>query len=68
MIINSIETHELALQKLSELEENYEEKKIEFGILFDLIYQYEETAPEYEEFNKRIKELEEKEKLNPNSW
>lgn len=67
MIINSIETHELALQKLSELEENYEEKKIEFGILFDLIYQYEETAPEYAEFNKRIEELEEKEKLNSNT-
>jgi len=67
MIINSIETHELALQKLSGLEENYEEKKIEFGILFDLIYEYEKKAPEYEEFNKRIEELEEKEKLNSNS-
>jgi len=56
MIINSIETHELALKKLEELEENYEEKKIEFGILFDLIYEYEETAPEYKEFNEAIKE------------
>ncbi|SGY92777.1 Putative uncharacterized protein [Moritella viscosa] len=38
MIINSIETHELALKKLSELEENYENNKIAFGVLFDLIY------------------------------
>lgn len=55
MIINSPETHEIALKKLSELEDNYEENKIEFGILFDLIYEYEETYPELEEFNSKFR-------------
>ena len=49
MLINSPETHEIALKKLSELEDNYEENKIEFGILFDLIYEYEETCPELDQ-------------------
>jgi len=55
MIINSPETHELALKKLNELEEDYEKNKIEFGILFELIYEYEEICPELAEFNARFK-------------
>ena len=65
MLINSPETHELALEKLSDLEENYEKNKIAFGILFDLIYEYEKTAPELVDFNNRMKELDDIEKLKP---
>lgn len=68
MIINSIETHELALKKLSELEENYENNKIAFGVLFDLIYEYEKTVPELADFNNRMKKLDDIEKLNSTYW
>ena len=54
MIINSPETHEKALKELSELE-NKKDKKA-FDKLFNLIYEYEETAPELKEFNARFKE------------
>jgi len=55
MIINSPETHELALKQLDELLEDYEKNKIAFGILFDQIYAYEEVCPELAEFNARFK-------------
>jgi hypothetical protein len=45
--------------------ENYEKNKIAFGILFDLIYEYEKTAPELVDFNNRMKELDDIEKLKP---
>lgn len=54
MLINSPETHELALLVLEVLEENHAENVIAFDILFKEIYQYEETAPELAEFNSRF--------------
>ena len=47
-------SHTEALKQLSKLEETYEQNVEEFGKLFDLIYEYEETAPEFENFNKKF--------------
>lgn len=54
MIINSPETHELALLVLEVLEEHHTENIIAFDILFNEIYEYEETALELAEFNSRF--------------
>ena len=54
MTINSNEDYQKALNKLSELEENHEKNKVEFDTLFNLIYEYEETSKEFQDFNSRF--------------
>jgi HTH-type transcriptional regulator/antitoxin HigA len=57
-MINSPEENEKALAKLSDLIEDYDANKSEIDILWVEIEEYEENAPEFAEFNKRINEIE----------
>jgi HTH-type transcriptional regulator/antitoxin HigA len=56
-MIKSPEENEKALAKLSDLIEDYDVNKSEIDVLWVEIEKYEETAPEFAEFNKRINEI-----------
>ena len=52
--INSEGENEAALELMNELTDNYDNNLLLIDILWAKIEAYEETAPELEEFNKRI--------------
>lgn len=55
-MISSPEENDEALARMSILIEDYDANKKEIDILWVEIEEYEENAPEFAEFNKRIKE------------
>jgi HTH-type transcriptional regulator/antitoxin HigA len=56
-MIKSEKEHEKALARMEILIENYDNNISEIDILWLEIENYEETAPEFEEFNKKFREL-----------
>ena len=55
MIINSEETNQKAIDRVFKLIENYDANIDKINQLVSKIEHYEDTAPEFEEFNKNIK-------------
>jgi len=55
--INTPEENEAALKVMNELTEDYDNNLLLIDILWAKIESYEETAPEFAEFNKRIEAL-----------
>jgi pyruvate-formate lyase len=64
MIVNSPESTDKAMELIFELVEDYDANIEAIHELADKIEVYEETAPELAEFNNRMKELDDIEKLN----